>query len=63
MKTVIESWKGLLYRIRIEDIKGERYEGYINSCDDIGVAIKTSKQDDKSIVLLPWSSIYKIERC
>ena len=63
MKTVIANWKMLLYRIKIEDIKGKQWEGYIYCCDDNGVGIKKSKPDEKSIVLLPWSAIYKIERC
>ena len=63
MKTVIGNWQKFLYRIKIEDIKGKQWEGEIYCCDDSGVGIKISKQDEKSIVLLPWSAIYKIERC
>lgn len=63
MKTVIKKWQQLLYRIKIEDIKGKWWEGKINDWDENGISIIISEQDKESVVLFPWTSIYKIERC
>ena len=63
MKDSILTWKRLLYRVKIEDIKGKTWEGKIDDCDDVGISIKILENDQEFIVLFPWTSIYKIEKC
>ena len=63
MKNTIKTWMECRHRIKIEDVKGENMEGYVEGYDEVGIVLQSNMRDVKSITLFPWTSIYKIVRC